>query len=296
MTASGLAHSDSALLDAIRAIRWPARRKSPAGLPGTHLSRVLGTSAEFTEYRAYRQGDDTRRIDWKLLARSNRAYIRLSNDRTVLSTTFLVDASGSLAYPAATLEKWHYARQLALGLAAAAHRSGDPIGLMVTAADGALRLLPRTRRDVVHEMARVLSTITPGGDKALAPVLSTLRTAGRVVIVSDFLGDAEELRAVAAQLAVAGREVHAVHVLHADELDPPRRTLLLTDPEHPELKRPVTDGTRRRYLDAFGMWRERVAREWRMAGTYYTAVATTEPVARAVRRIALSPTARSPDR
>jgi uncharacterized protein (DUF58 family) len=296
VTTTGLAHSDSALLDAIRTIRWPARRKSPAGLAGTHLSRVLGMSAEFTEYRAYRQGDDTRRIDWKLLARSNRAYIRLSNDRTVLSTTFLIDASGSLAYPDATLEKWHYARQLVLGLAAAAHRSGDPIGLMVATSDGARRLLPRTRRDVIHEMARLLAAVTPGGDKALAPVLSTLRSAGRVAIVSDFLGDAEELRGVAAQLAAAGREVHAVHVLHADELDPPHRTSLLIDPEHPELKRPITDNTRRRYLATFSAWRERTARDWRMAGTYYTAVATTEPVARAVRRIALSAAARSTDR
>src|SRR3982751_4217636 len=107
---------------------------------------MLGGSAEFTEYRAYRQGDEVRRIDWKLLARSNRAYIRLSNDRTVLTTMLLVDASGSLAYPSASLEKWHYTRHLAIGLAAAAHRGGDPVGLIAVTSDGLRRLPPRTRR------------------------------------------------------------------------------------------------------------------------------------------------------
>jgi hypothetical protein len=109
-----------------------------------------------------------------------------------------------------------------------------------------------------------------------------------VAIVSDFLGDEGDLRAAAAQLAAAGREVHVVHVVHADELDPPRGTSLLTDPEDPQLKRPITDSTLRRYLEIFGAWREQLARDWRMAGTYYTAVATTEPIARAVRRVALS--------
>jgi uncharacterized protein (DUF58 family) len=292
VAAARLAQPESALLDAVRTLRWPARRKSPAGLVGAHLSPVLGTSAEFTEYRAYRQGDETRRIDWKLLARSNRAYIRLSNERTVLSTTVLVDASGSLAYPADTLEKWHHARLLVMGLAAVAHAGGDPVGLLVPAADGVRRLPPRSRRGVVHEIVNILSAITPAGSQPLAPLLSTLRAAGRVVIVSDFLGDADELCAIASQLAAAGREVHAVHVLHANEVDPPRNTSLLTDPENPEFKRPITERTRRRYLETFGAWREKLARDWRMAGTYYSAVSTDEPVARAVRRIVLPPAAR----
>ena len=76
----------AALLDAVRGIRWPARTAVRGGIPGAHTSRLRGISAEFTEYRPYRQGDDTRRVDWKLFARSDRAYIRLSNDRAILPT------------------------------------------------------------------------------------------------------------------------------------------------------------------------------------------------------------------
>lgn len=255
-------------------------------MTGNHLSRVLGVSAEFTEYRAYRQGDEVRRIDWKLVARSNRAYIRLSNDRTVLSTMLVVDASASLAYPSASLEKWQFARHVAIGLAAAAHRGGDPVGLIAAADGGPRRLPPRTRRGVVHEIAHVLDAVTPAGSPELAPILPTLRSSARVAIVSDFLGDAEALLKAAAQLTAAGREVHAVHILHAHEVDPPRKVTLLIDPENAELKRPLTEATRRRYLATFGDWRTELARQWRLAGAYYTAVSTAEPVARAVRRVA----------
>lgn len=247
---------------------------------------MLGGSAEFTEYRSYRQGDETRRIDWKLLARSNRAYIRLSNDRTIVSTMFLVDASASLAYPAGSLEKWTYARQIVLGLASAAHGGGDPVGLTVVAGNDTLRLPPRTRRGAVYEVARVMESVSPSGISLLAPVLPTMRSAGRVAIVSDFLGDSDALLQSASHLTAAGKEVHAIHVIHADELDPPRRSTLLIDPEDAVIRRPVTSETRRAYLANFGAWRERLARDWRMAGAYYFPCATSEPVARAVRRIA----------
>lgn len=283
--------ADGALLDAVRALRWPARKRAPAGLAGDHLSRVLGGAAEFTEYRAYRQGDDPGRLDWKLLARSNRAYIRLSQDRTVLPTTFVVDASASLGYPAGTLEKWHYARLLTLGLAAAAHRGGDPVGLIVATASGPLQLPVRTRRSVVQEIARALAGVTPGGSPALAPILGTLRTRGRVVIVSDFLSDTgdgsegDALAKAAAHLGAAGRDTYAIHVVHEAELNPPRRTALVTDPEQTDLKRPLLEETRRGYLAAFGAWREGLARRWRQAGAAYTEVSTAEPPAHAVRRI-----------
>jgi len=73
--------SYGALLDAVRGVHWQARRAVTGALAGTHHSKQRGTSAEFTEYRFYRQGDDPRRIDWRLLARSDRAYIRLATDR-----------------------------------------------------------------------------------------------------------------------------------------------------------------------------------------------------------------------
>src|SRR4051794_16927844 len=122
---------DSSVLDAVRGLVWHARRKARSALPGAHDATTRGGSAEFVEYRAYRQGDDPGRIDWKLLGRTDRVYVRLSPDRAVLSTMLVVDASASMAFPSDTLRKWTSARSLALGLAAIARHGGDPAGLAV---------------------------------------------------------------------------------------------------------------------------------------------------------------------
>src|SRR5215216_3124507 len=135
------------LFDALRGVHWPARRAVAGGATGAHQSRMRGVSAEFTEYRTYRQGDDPRRLDWKLLARSDRAYVRLATDRAVLPTTIVVDASASMAFPSDTLAKWRHAREIVVGLAAVAHADGDPVGLVAGGwRDTPLAVPPRTRR------------------------------------------------------------------------------------------------------------------------------------------------------
>ena len=198
------------MLDALRGVRWPARRTVGAALPGAHRSDQRGTSGEFTEYRVYRQGDDPRQLDWKLLARSDRAFVRLTDDRAVVSTWLALDASLSMSYPdTATnpnglLSKWHFARSIAVGLSAVAHASGDPVGLVTTGAHGPQRLPARTRRGTVGECARLLDRITPGGSHALAPLLRTTPARARLVIITDLLGDADDLLRVAAQRCAAG--------------------------------------------------------------------------------------------
>lgn len=254
---------------------------------------MRGISAEFEDYRAYRQGDEVSKIDWKLLARRDRAYIRLSTEQTVLPTMIVVDASASMAYPSATLEKWHHARHIAIGLASAAHNGRDPVGIAVASDNGGAHYLPtRTRRGIVHQILALLSTVEPGGSPLLAPVLDTVarrHRRARIAVVSDFLGDAEDLLQIATERSAAGREMHAVHVIHSAEMSPSDRPSLVVDPEEARLKRPITDYSRLRYLENFGAWREGLARDWRMAGASYTQVVTDQRAAQAVRRIVLPP-------
>jgi uncharacterized protein (DUF58 family) len=273
-----------ALLDAVRGVHWPARGAVVGGVAGTHHSRQRGTSAEFTEYRLYRQGDDPRRLDWRLLARSDRAYIRLATNRAHLTTMFVVDASASMAFPSTSQAKWRRARELAVGLAAVAHGDGDPVGVAI-GGDGRRALSPRTRRGVVGEIARVVDGSTPAGAAPLAPIVAPLR-AGRIAIVTDLLGDADDLLAAARLHAAAGREVHLVHVIAREELEPPRRPMLAADPERPTVQRLLIDADRGRYRDAFSDWRTDMARRWRAAGAVYVESVTDEDAARAVRRVA----------
>lgn len=275
------------LLDAVRGIRWAARSAVRGGIPGAHTSRMRGTSAEFTEYRPYRQGDDLGRIDWKLFARSDRAFIRLSNDRAILPTTFVLDASASMAFPVATDGKWKLASHLVVGLAAVARNSADPVGLVIAREKGSLQLPPRNRQGVIHEMIRAIADSDPEGTEILTPSLTAaVRISGRVVLITDFLGDADDLLSNAARAVVGGREVHAIHVVAAEEIDPPGETLLVSDPESPEIRRPLTGDARDAYVAAFSKWRDTIAHDWSDAGISYTiAVVGAEAPDHLIRRI-----------
>jgi uncharacterized protein (DUF58 family) len=275
-----------ALLDAVRGVKWPALRAVAGALPGAHHSRMRGTAPELSEYRLYRQGDDPKRIDWRLLARSDRAYIRLAEDRSVVPTTIIVDATASMAFPSGTLGKWRTACAVAVGLSAVAHAGRDPVGIIIVGAQGTRQLPPRTRRGIVGEIARALDETVPDGNAAIAPVLRALTARMRVGIVSDLLGDADEMRRRAGEIAAAGGEVHAVHVVADDELDPPSRSMLAVDPEDATIARPLVAESRAAYLEQFAAWREAIASAWRGEGLSYTFATTSEPASHIVRRVA----------
>jgi len=284
-----------ALLDAVRGVRWPARRPVGSAPPGVHHSRQRGASSEFAEYRLYRQGDDPRRIDWRLLARSDRAYLRLATDRALFTTMVVVDASASMAWPEPTLDKWRLAVETAIGLAAVAHGQGDPVGLLVPLASAPPRLLaPRTRRGVIGEIARALDEVVPGGTPALAPALQAI-TARRIVLLTDLLGDpptgsgggegAEPLRDAARALIARDAEVQLVHIVAREELEPPGGAMLATDPEDERISRPLAAESLAAYQRAFAAWRDEMAHAWRAAGAGYAMATTGESAPRVVRRV-----------
>lgn len=277
----------SALLDSVRGLRWPARHAVRGGVPGAHTSRLRGSAAEFMEYRPYRQGDDPARIDWKLFARSDRAYIRLSTDRAILATTIVMDSSASMGFPAESVRKWRLAAQIAIGLATVARNSGDPVGLLIPHPRQPVRVAPGTRRSVLHELMRGITATTPQGSESLAPSISAaIRAAGRVVVISDFLGDADEMLSAAAAAVAASREVHAVHIVAREELEPVQDAAMVGDPEHPEIRRPLTSDSRLRYQKTFATWRETLAQEWIDAGiAFHTAVTEDHPPDHIIRQL-----------
>ena len=277
----------SFLLDAVRGLRWPAARRVGGATLGAHPSRLTGNSSEFSEFRPYRQGDDPRRIDWRLLARSDRAYVRLTTDRATLRTAIVVDASASMAFPRPTHDKWARAREISIGLAAVAHADGDPVGLSI-AGEQPVTLAPRARRSVIVEMIRALDAASPGGTAPLAPMLRLAR-ASRVVIVTDLLGDADAVLAESRLRIAAGGEVVVVHVVAPEELDPPADAALAVDPETPTIRRSLDGPARVAYRAAFDAWLGDTAASFLAAGIRYVRADTSEAAAHLVRR-AVAPT------
>jgi uncharacterized protein (DUF58 family) len=276
-----------ALLDAVRGVRWPARRLVAQGVPGVHHARSRGVAPEFAEYRPYRQGDDPKRLDWKLLARSDKAFVRLAPDYAVLGTTLLVDASASMAFPDGEPNKWTQAKRIAVGLAAVAHGGGDPVGVAIASGAGLRRLEPRARAGVIADLARTLDVVEPSGARTLADAVT--QAAPRVAVITDCLGDFDAMRWALARHIVRGGEAWVVHVVSRAELEPGDEAMLATDPEDPTQQRPLFGATREGYRAAFAAFRADVARALRADGVQYAEVRDDEPSDAAVRRIVRPP-------
>lgn len=286
------------LLDALRGVTWPTRERVRAGMPGAHRALQRGTTGEFTEFRAYRQGDDPRRIDWRLLARSDRAFVRVTDERAWYTTWLVLDASASMAFPESgwstarergsrdALDKWTMIRAVAIGLSAAALATGDPVGLHVALRPDGKRLPARTRRGTVQSIARTLESIVPGGEAALAPVIARVPAGTRVVVCSDMLGDTDETLSTIARMGAAGSAVTLVHVVHPLELSPPRGAWQAIDPRAASDRRALSEASYGQYTQSFAEWRSDVARRCLSAGARYLELSCDEEPARAVRRIA----------
>ena len=114
---------------------------------GIHAGRERGAGVEFSEYRAYAPGDEWRRVDWKLLARADRYFVREAERDSHVAVWLVLDASASMAEPSRSVEqldKLHYARMLLGCVAAIAQRQGDAFGLVVLG-EGRVQFTPASR-------------------------------------------------------------------------------------------------------------------------------------------------------
>src|SRR5688572_32597716 len=85
-------------LSALEHMRFVTRHQIEGAYSGRHRSKQQGGAAEFVDYREYAPGEDLRRLDWKVLARTDRPYVRLYQDETNLICTIVLDASGSMQF------------------------------------------------------------------------------------------------------------------------------------------------------------------------------------------------------
>ena len=284
MATPGL-HDYGSLLDALRGVRWPARLRPRTTNVGAHTAKRIGPNVEVTEYRPYRQGDDPRRLDWKLLARTDRAYVRLAPDVATSPTLILLDGSASMGKGLGGETKWKQARMLCVGLAAVGRGVGDPVGLLIAHGSGPRRLAPRARGDVVREMIRVVDGVTPDGSPAQAPLLEGMRGIERVVIITDLLGDVDALLNRGASLIARGIEVIVVHLVSRAELTLGMDRAVAVDPEDAQLRRPLARSAHRAYDSAFGTFRATIRNRWLATGARYVEIVDDQPAADAVRKL-----------
>lgn len=193
---------------------------------GHHASPHKGFSVEFRQHRPYVQGDEIRRLDWKVFGRSDRFYIREYDEETNLRATIVLDASGSMNYRGGKgVLKFDYARKLAASLAYLLMSQQDAVGLVTFDSQLRENIPCRTKITHLHLLLEAMVKTTPGRDTSLAPVIESLaqrlKRRGLVIIISDFFDDPAALLKSIGILRKKGHEIIALQLWDRDEIDFP---------------------------------------------------------------------------
>ena len=208
-------------------MRFTTRQHIEGAYSGSHRSRTQGGAGEFVDYREYSDGEDLRRLDWKVLARSGRAYVRLFQDETNLLCTLAIDVSNSMRFGEVARSRWRqskleYTQYLTTALSHVIGRGQDQVGLALVGGSLGECLAPGgTRAHVSHlqsVIARLQTEACPRMALALNQLFERVSRRGVLVFVSDFLSDdLEEVFAALRLFRHSHWEVLTLHVVHPDE-------------------------------------------------------------------------------
>src|SRR5215510_7950109 len=156
------------ILARINSLELVARTVVEGFIAGLHRSPYLGFSTDFAEHRQYMPGDDLRHLDWKLLARTDRLYIKKYQGETNAQIHLLVDASASMGYASGPVSKLQYAQYLASSLAFLGVRQHDSVGL-VAFDDKVIDHVPTgSRSGHLRTVLGVIERLAPGRGTTIA--------------------------------------------------------------------------------------------------------------------------------
>ena len=194
-------------------------------MAGEHQSPYRGFAVEFSQHREYTPGDDTRHLDWKVLARTDRYYIKQYEQETNYVAHILLDGSESMKYGSGKLTKLQYGKMMAACLAYLILHQRDAVALGLfdhTVKDYA----PRSdNKASIHNLMTRLAAFEPREQTNIAAVLHDmarqLRRKGIVIIISDFFDDEQAVLDGIQHLRFGGNEVVLFHVLDPYELEFP---------------------------------------------------------------------------
>jgi len=242
------------ILARISSLELLARSVVEGFISGLHRSPYTGFSTEFAEYRQYMPGDDLRHLDWRLLARTDRYFIRKYRADTNVQCHILIDASASMRYSTGSVTKFQYAQFLASSLAYLANRQQDAVGLIAFDREIRAQVPAHNRTGHMRTIFGRLEQLEPGSETRLAEMLhgaaERITRRGIVVIISDMYDDEAAIIKALEHLRFKGNDVIVFHVLDPNELafDFSEPVMLLdaeTDEEIHVLPEILADGYRK---------------------------------------------------
>lgn len=202
---------DASQLNEIQSFDWMVRSLSQGYRTGKKLSRKLGAGMEFSQYRPYSQGDDLRRLDWKMYARSDRYYIKESEIETQLEVTFILDHSQSMAYAEGGHSKWQFAKLLTGILSYFSLLEGDSIGLAV----GPKHLHNQQERSWKRFLFELSQQKT--STNFIPPAIINQHKKELFVVLTDHYDESGDIPNFVTQLKTGINEVVILHLMGAKE-------------------------------------------------------------------------------
>src|SRR5437870_7570991 len=213
---------DPKVLMKIQNLELVARTVVEGFVQGLHRSPYTGFSVDFASYRQYQPGDEIRRIDWNVFARSDRLYIKLYEGETNTRVLVMLDISGSMNYGSADIKKIDYARILAACLTYFSHHQRDGVGLLTF--DTQIRAhVPSSRRrgqllTILSEIDRIQPSQETEFRKPLRFLAEYLTRRGVIVLISDLYDEPQNIIAGLKQLKSKGNDIIVFHIMDNFEL------------------------------------------------------------------------------
>ena len=223
---------DPTILRSIKSIELRARLLVEGMYASRHRCPYYGYSVEFKDYREYSPGDEPRTIDWKMLARTERFYVKRFEMESNMNVVPILDVSGSMGYrPTARkrLTKLEYGSYLAASLAYLASKQQDSPGLVVFDRDIRTFLPPRQGQRHLFTLLAGLEALKGEGVTDLVAALRKtalrLRRRGLLILISDCHGEESGVIDAIKQLAARGHDLVVFHLLDQDEVEFPFQML-----------------------------------------------------------------------
>jgi uncharacterized protein (DUF58 family) len=236
---NGYRFIDPAALARVKNLSLVARGVVEGFISGLHASPYKGFSVEFAEHRNYSPGDNPRHLDWRVLGRTDRLYIKQYEEETNLRAQILLDTSGSMGFaldPAKGMTKLAYGSYLTAVLANLMMRQQDAVGLTTFDTDVRLDMPAGSSPRHFDEMMHRLEAIQPGKTTALAGTLHRLAERFKkkclIILVTDLYDDPVAVEGALHHFRHKRHEVILFHVLDRAEIDFPfRETASFVDME-----------------------------------------------------------------
>ena len=195
-------------------------------LSGRHRSPMKGQSSEFAEHRAYFPGDDPKHIDWKVLGRTDRYYVRRYEDETNLRVYLVVDRSASMGYSSIEKKsKYNYACHLAAAIGYVVVKAKDSVGLYLYGEQTDAMMAAKNSFAHLNNALKVLGRHQPSDKTNTATTLhsiaESIRRRALIVLLSDLFDETEDVIKALAHFRKQHHDVIVFHVLDPAELDFP---------------------------------------------------------------------------